>query len=376
MIKVLHIITRLDPGGSSTNTIETVSRLDRSRFDVFLISGCTVDPDGSIASLLNNRGVNHLFMPELQREISPVKDFAAFFRLHRFIKAQNFDVVHTHSSKAGILGRWAAKWAGVRCIVHTPHGHIFYGYFGRIKTRIFIWTERAAAIITDRIITLTERGKTEHVELKIAPAQKFVTISSGIDINAQVGPDPVPFVVPPGELIFGSVARLDPVKGTKYLLDAMALVVKQCPQSHLFLVGDGSEAEKLRLQCVQLGIADKVTFTGFQKQPEIFIRVMDVFVLASLNEGMGRVILEAMVQGKPVIATKVGGVPELIEDGQNGLIVAPGDADALASAMIRIGKDRVLREAMGGRARAAVTHRFDLWKMVRDIELLYDECLR
>jgi len=378
-IKVLHIITRLDPGGSATNTIETVARLDPGRFEPFLISGRTKDMDGSIEDSLKNKNIQYVFFPDLQREIHPWKDLKVFIQLFHFIKTKNFDIVHTHSSKAGILGRWAAKCAGVPVVVHTPHGHIFYGYFSKFLTTIFIWIERLTARITDKIITLTNLGKEDHVAFKIGPPDKFVRIYSGIDVSPKhIHPDlkehlKKQWVLHEKHFIFGSVGRLDPIKGTSYLIDAMALVVKYHPKTQLLLVGDGTQREKLQKQCAALGLLGSVKFTGFQKDPAPFIEIMDVFVLASLNEGMGRVILEAMVYGKPIIATKVGGIPELVEDGKNGILVAARDADALSRAMIKLIEHRELREKMSQQSKAIVGDHFDLVKMVKDIECVYEK---
>ncbi len=251
-IKVLHVITRLDPGGSSTNTIETVARLDPQRFDVFLISGRTKDADGSIEASLKSKNIQYIFLPDLQREIHPWKDINAFIRLYGFIKSRHFDIVHTHTSKAGILGRWAAKCAGVPKIIHTPHGHIFYGYFSKLLTSVFIWIERATARITDKIITLTDRGKDEHIAFKIGPADKFVRIYSGIDVNPKLNHPQLKehlkkqWALDDGNFIFGCVGRLDPIKGTFYLIDAMAQVVKKYPKTQLLLVGDGNQEKNYK----------------------------------------------------------------------------------------------------------------------------------
>jgi len=381
-VKVLHIITRLDPGGSSTNTIETAARLDPQRFDVFLISGRTKDTDGGIEELLKSKCLKYAFFPDLQREIHPWKDIMAFIQLYHFIKKRRFDIVHTHTSKAGILGRFAARCAGVPVVIHTPHGHVFYGYFSKALTTVFIWVERTTARITDKIITLTDRGKEEHLEFKIGPTDKFVRIYSGIDLSPKLKSSDLKhqlkkqWEINGGNFIFGCVGRLDPIKGTTYLIDAMAQVVKKHPKTRLLLVGDGSQKEKLQEQCRALGLLDLVKFTGFQKDPASFIEIMDVFVLASLNEGMGRVILEAMVYGKPIIATKVGGVPELVHEGKNGLLVPPQNADALSAAMIKLVEHQELREEMSKQSKTIVGAQFDLDKMVKDIEGLYNQLLK
>jgi glycosyltransferase involved in cell wall biosynthesis len=365
-IKVLHVITRLDPGGSSTNTIETVARLNREWFDVSLVSGPTVDWDHSIPCQ---------FIPDLQREINPIKDIKAFFALYKIMKAGNFDIVHTHTSKAGIVGRWAAKCAGVKRIIHTPHGHVFYGYFGPLKTTLFIWIERITALVTDNIITLTDRGKQEHIDLKIAPAHKFVTIYSGIDVHVKAsdaGKDLKKKLNIAGDcIVFGCVARLEPIKGVSYLIEAMAQVVKKNPQTHLVLVGDGKERPALEQQVNTLGLGSHVTFTGFQKNVNAYLQIMDVFVLASLNEGMGRVFLEAMVFGKPVIGTRVGGVSEIIQDGQNGFCVESKNPEALSKVMLQLIENPALKEQMGSRGKAMAGEKFSLEKMVSDIEHLY-----
>ena len=363
------------------NTIETAARLNPERFEIFLISGRTKDIEGSIEASLKGKNIQYAFFPDLQREIHPWKDIKAFFQLYCFMKTRHFDIVHTHSSKAGILGRWAAKSAGVSVIIHTPHGHIFYGYFSKFLTAIFVWVERLTARITDKIITLTNRGKEEHLSFGIGSADKFVKIYSGIDVSPKMNDIGLKdqlkkhWALYEGNFIFGSVGRLDPVKGTSYLINAMALVVKIYPKTQLLLVGEGSQKEKLQKQCEDLGLLEVVKFTGFQENPAPLIEIMDVVVLASLNEGMGRVILEAMVYGKPVIATKVGGIPEIVEDGKSGILVPAKNADALSVAMIKLIEHQELREEMSRRSKAIIGDQFDLTKMVKDIESVYEEQL-
>ena len=165
--KVLHIITRLDHGGSSANTIETVGRLDKKRYQADLISGRTYDPDGEIRNTLMEGNIQVHFINELRREIHPLFDSIALVKLYYAIKRGGYDIVHTHCSKAGILGRWAAKFAGVRSIVHTPHGHVFHGYSGPILVKTFIFLEKWTVRITDKIITLTYRGAGAHSRSKI-----------------------------------------------------------------------------------------------------------------------------------------------------------------------------------------------------------------
>ena len=380
-IKVLHIITRLDVGGSSTNTIETVARLDWNQFDPVLISGLTVDPDGMIESGLKARKIKYHFLNNLVRNINPWKDFLVFFQLCRIIHREKCDIVHTHSSKAGIVGRWAAKCAGVPVIIHTPHGHVFYGYFNQIVTRIFIVIERLTALVTNRIITLTERGRQEHVAFGIASKDKFIAIPSGIDIDTKRMDEQSRAVlrknlkIPDNQFIFGTIARLDPIKGIIFLIEAAAIVKKEHHNVCLIVVGDGSQKELLKKKSEDLGLSDCVFFTGHQNETKPFIEIMDVFVLPSINEGMGRVILDAMVHAKPVVASEVGGIPDVVDDCKTGLLVAPKDSQALARAMISMIRDPQGAKNMGLKGFKKVTNQYSLNQMVARIAALYMELL-
>jgi glycosyltransferase involved in cell wall biosynthesis len=376
-VKVLHIITRLDPGGSSTNTIETTARLDPERYETHLLAGRTHDPGGTIEQAMQFRGVRYVFEPSLQREIHPVKDMIAFFRLYRFIKKGKYAIVHTHSSKAGIIGRWAAWLAGVPVIVHTPHGHVFYGYFDRFRSGVFVIIERFTAKITRRIITLTEQGRKDHIELKIADSGKFIVIPSGIDITALQRPPASVDTLRQGlgwtngELVFGTVTRLDPVKGNVHLIRAMARVLARFPNARCLIVGEGEERQALVDLSRSLNIDQQICFAGFQPDVPAYLQAMDIYVQPSLNEGMGRAILEAMASGLPVIASRVGGIPDVVEDGRTGRLVAAEDDEDLARAMIALGEDADLAADMARQGKARVDEAFGLPYMVQQIDKLY-----
>ncbi|MCR4337181.1 MAG: glycosyltransferase family 4 protein [Candidatus Omnitrophica bacterium] len=378
-IKVLHIITRLDAGGSAFNTMETVARLDPRRYESWLVAGKTEDKKGRIAQMLAEKRVRSVFINELRREINPFNDFIALGKLFCLIRKERFDIVHTHTSKAGILGRWAAWLAGTPLIVHTPHGHVFYGYFGKLITGFFICLERVTAQITDQMIALTNLEREEHLQFKIAPRRKFVTIPSGIDftalqkINSRLRKD---FQIPEDSLIFGTVARLEPIKGVEFLIKAMGIVAKKYPYARLLIVGDGAERLKLETLCQALGISAQVNFAGFLWDPVAAIRMMDVFILPSLNEGMGRVIIEAMACGKPVIGTRAGGIPDLIQDNMTGLLVPPRDGEKLAQAMMHFAKDPALIKLWGEQAKKSVTQEFSVEYMVEQIDSLYQNLLK
>ena len=183
MIKALHIITRLIKGGAQENTLLTVVNLDKTRYQTALVSGPSVGSEGEIESKARRLGANLTDIPELIREISPIPDLKALYKLYRFIKKGKYDIVHTHSSKGGIVGRLAAKLAGVPIIIHSPHSHIFYGYYGKFMSRAFVWIEKIFALFTDRIFTLTSIGKREHIEYGVAPPSKFTVVHSGVPLE-------------------------------------------------------------------------------------------------------------------------------------------------------------------------------------------------
>lgn len=367
-LNVLHIITRLDRGGSSENTLITVSRLDRRRYRPSLMAGPSVDT--AATSLI----------PHLGRRIHPLNDLLAFGEMYRQICNGRYTIVHTHSSKAGILGRWAARLAGVPIIVHTPHGHVFYGYYGRVLTSLFVLLERLTARITDKIITLTEQGTREHLDRRIAPCEKFVSIHSGVDLARFTAPHPDPamarklFGLSPDCLVVGSVGRLEPVKGYDILLRAGGLLRARQPKVRFLLAGEGEEASRLKRLANEFRIDDRVIFLGWQQEILDVLSALDLFVLPSRNEGMGRTIVQAMAMGKPIVATRVGGIPEVLGEGEAGLLVPPDDPVELASAIEQLLTDRELARTMAeaGKRRAPA---YSADKMVASIESLYETLL-
>ena len=385
-IRVIHIITRLDRGGSAQNTFLTAMGHDKSKFSVGLVYGCSKMMSADDAALLRTdlqqlgrAGVSVFHMPALVREINPVLDAWATVALWRLLRRERPQVVHTHTSKAGAVGRLAAWLAGIPLVIHTPHGHIFYGYYGTVGSAIIRLLERLLAKITDRIVTLTDRGAQEHVHYKIAGAEKFATVHSGIDLarfrSVQVDPavKRKELGLPPDGVIVGTVGRLVPIKGLEWLLKAVPQVLAQFPQACFVIIGDGPLLGELRQMTSKLGISLRVVFLGAREDVPECLAALDLFVLPSLNEGMGRVLLEAMAVGCPVVATRVGGIPDIVADGTTGLLVPPRDERALAEAILTLLRDRSRRAAYGEAARRHVDGRFDVETMVRSVERLYDE---
>jgi glycosyltransferase involved in cell wall biosynthesis len=388
-IRIIHIITRLDMGGSAQETLLTVLSLDPQHYKVILIKGSTSESAMTSAELQSvnqqlaaacDRGVEIINFPSLVRRISPWNDLKTFVLLWRLIRRHKPHIVHTHTSKAGVLGRLAAWLARVPIIIHKPHGHVFYGHFGPRLSRLFLFIERLLGGITDHLVALTPIEARDYLTLKVVKADKISIIHSGVELNRyhitakrrqqkkkELG-------VPADSLVVGYVGWLTLIKGGTYLVSAMARVAKKYPKSLLVLVGKGDDLDdeemRLKEQVKNLGIGDKVRFLGWRSDVEEIMGCFDVFVLPSLNEGMGRVLVEAMAAGLPIVASRVGGIPDLIKDGENGLLISAANAPALAQAIADLLADKKKRKRMGeaGKKRC---RQFSSEVMVAQINNLY-----
>lgn len=384
--KILHLITRLDCGGSAISTILAVDRLRNHNFQTALAFGRTNDPDGSIRELLSRRAITSLYLPELVRDPSPRRDLAALNGIRRLLKQGGYDLVHTNTSKAGALGRLAAHWRGIP-VVHTPHGHIFYGYFPRPVTAFYVAIERFLARYTARIISLTDAETREALARGIGRKEQYVTIPCGValeqfrNIPANLGAAfRSNLQIPAEALVFLSVGRLVPVKGFDILLNAFAradFAVSPAQQKNVFLVivGDGEERRGLESLAGQLGVSNRVRFTGELQDIRGTLGGSNAFVLASRNEGLGTVFIEAMAAGLAVIGPAVGGVPSLIQDRQSGLLFPGENSAALAKALSEIALDDELRNRLGQNGASKVAPRYEHDAFVARLAALYAEVL-
>jgi glycosyltransferase involved in cell wall biosynthesis len=350
--RVLHPITRLTLGGSSENTIASCVALNGAGYDCLLATSFRESDAASLADACR-RGCRVVDVPALGREVAPLADLTALAQLVRLIRHERPAVVHTHTSKAGFVGRLAAVIARAPAVIHQPHGHIFYGYYGPRRTAVFTALERRAARWTDRIITLTDRGAAEHLAHGIGRAEQYVTVPSGVptaelraaapargEARARLGLDADAFVIV-------GLGRLVPIKGFDLLVRALAIVVSQAPSARVLLVGEGAERAHLETIAASLGVAGRLRLTGETTDVAPHLAAADVVCVPSRNEGMGRVIVEAMALGRPVVATAVGGIPDVVTDGECGRLVEAEDVDALAAALIDLGRDPALRRKLG-----------------------------
>ncbi len=375
--RIAHIITRLSQGGAQENTFHTVRLADRSRFDVDLISGPVDGSEGSIEGVVGAAGIAIIREPHLVRAPVPHLDWLALRGLTRKLKEGRYDLVHTHTSKAGFLGRLAAERAGIRHVVHTPHGNVFHGYFNSPVTRLYVWMERHAARRTSRIIELTEGGIKEHLAEGIGQRDQYRVVFSGIDTApyeaaiARRQETRAALGIADDQVLIGGLGRLEPVKGFNHFIEMARQLHEKDPSLKFMIAGDGAQAEQLKASASDLPIA----FLGRRNDVPELMAAFDVLVVPSINEGMGRVILEAGAAGVPIVASRVGGIPDIVDDGETGLLVAPRAPDELACAVLALVHSPERRCLMGAAARAKVVPHYSLQHMVQRIEAIYEELL-
>ena len=359
-MKVVHVITRLTLGGSTENTVLSVASLAGAGHDCLLVAGAE-QSEPAVVGAARARGCRVELMRSLVRQPSPIRDVRALVGLVRLFRRERPHLVHTHTSKAGFLGRLAARLAGVPRVVHTPHGHVFYGgYYGPALTAAFVWLERLTARWTDRIVVLTERGAEEHLARGIGRPQQYVPIPSGVDTGALRARAPareaarVRLGLSRAAPIVAGIGRLVPIKGFDVLVASLPKVRARVPAASVLLVGDGPERRALEARARALGVSAHVCVTGVPEDVVPYVVAADVVAVPSRNEGMGRVLVEALAPGVPVVATRVGGIPSVLDGGRYGVLVPPDDPAALADALIELLSDPVRRAELGqaGRARA------------------------
>jgi glycosyltransferase involved in cell wall biosynthesis len=379
-IRVLHAITRLDRGGSSENTLLSAIGLAERGYSVDVLFGLTENPNLRLLKKAEKAGVEFIEEEDLVRDIRPIRDLTAFFDIRYFLKRGDYDIVHTHSSKAGFICRLAAKFCGVKRIVHTPHGHVFYGYFGKSFTRFVIFLEAVAARMTDRIISLTQAECDEWLEHRIGKREQYTVIPSGIefDIMDKEADErrhwKEEMRIPGDKIVIGAIGRFIKIKGFEYFIEAGVDQIRKRDDVYFLLAGDGPLREKYEKMISSSGTGERFRIVGWQEMTAAMIEALDLFVMPSLNEGMGRVLIEAMYFAKPVIATRVGGVPSVVSGGA-GILIDPSSAQAISEAIDRILDDRQMAREMGYRGREKALAEYSYRTMIDKLDALYKELL-
>ena len=384
-IKILRIIARLNIGGPAIHTILLTDGLDKSRFETVLVVGTAEKSEGDMFYLAIEKGVQPKIIPELSRPLNIHNDIIAFWKLFCFIKKEKPDIIHTHTAKAGTLGRLACILCKLSFqpsvfnfqpkIIHTFHGHVLHSYFGRIKTAFFIWIERFMAIFTDKIIAVSESVRKELIDLGIASTRKIITIPLGLELekylkieNTEHGNRDYKSV--------GIIGRLVPAKNHKMFLDAAKrLKDTLCFDKRIkfLIVGDGHLRSELENYAKKLGIKQDVIFTGWVKDLTQVYSELNIVALTSLNEGTPVALIEAQAAGRPCVATNVGGVPNVIEDGRSGFLVPSQDIKRFIERLFKLLNNPMLMRTMGKYGRNIVKEKFSKNRLIKDIEALYEQ---
>ncbi|MGA4643394.1 glycosyltransferase family 4 protein [Limisphaera sp. 4302-co] len=378
-MRVVHVITRLIVGGAQENTLASVIGLrQRHGWSVHLISGPTYGPEGSLEPVA--AAVPGLLELErhLIRPVHPWRDVLAWRSLTRRFRRLRPDLVHTHSGKAGFLGRLAAHRAGVPVIVHTIHGPSFGPFQGPLPNALFRWAERRAGRVTTHFVVVAEAMARRYLEAGIGRPEQYSLIYSGFDLEPflRATNDPAWRAragLNPGDLVVGKVARLFKLKGHDDLLAVAPALLRRFPHLRFLFVGDGAWRARLEARARALGVDGAVRFVGLvppESMPH-WMGVMDVVVHLSRREGLPRALPQALAAGKPVVAYACDGAPEVCRPGETGLLVEPGDLAGLESALTQLLSDASLRERWGWRGREWVKQHFDVRLMVDRLHELY-----
>jgi glycosyltransferase involved in cell wall biosynthesis len=388
--KVLRAIARLNIGGPSRHAVILDEGLRGRGFDCALVHG-TIGPDeGSFEDLLDQYSVRSIRIPELGRRLYPWSDFLAFWRLVRIIFHEKPDIVHTHTAKAGTLGRTAAllfnlsRPRGQRAlIVHTFHGNVMRGYFGALGSMLVRFIERTLALWTDCIVVVSEQQREEIVErFKIGGMDRVSVIPLGLELAellAQTEPDRTlrqSLGWTEKHVVVGYVGRLVPIKDLETLIAGFETFAEREPRARLLLVGDGDLRVALESRVRSLGLKGVGRFVGWRQDLTRVYGAMDVVVLTSRNEGTPVSVIEALAAGVPVVATAVGGVPDVIRHEETGILIPAGNPVALAGELERLTSDVNLRQRITMTGRSDVEQRFGRARLVSDIAGLYCRLLK
>ncbi len=372
-INLLYVITKLELGGAQKQLLSLIRHLDNKRFRLFLFTA----KDGLLLTeALSIKGLTIKKSRCLGRTINPLKDLLALIEIYRFIKKNNIEIVHTHSSKAGIVGRWAAKLAKTKVILHTVHGWSFNDYQPRPVRRLFIWLERSAAQFTDRIIVVSDYDKRKGLGNHIGADNKYVLIRYGIDYSEfDIKEQNIreELKIDTNDLVVGMIACLKSQKSPQDFIRLASLVNKVSTPVKFLLIGDGVLRKKIEKLIHKFNLQKQVILTGWRKDIPQILSAIDVFVLTSLWEGLPISVLEAMASSKPVISTHTGGVKEILAEGRSGFLTSPGDVNKLSERLIILLRDRNLRIQMGKDAKASLNSNFALRDMIMKSENLYGE---
>ncbi len=378
-MKIVHVITRLIVGGAQENTLLSCEGQHDLGHDVTLITGPALGPEGSLMERARGFGYKVEVIEEMRRAILPLKDWRTYKRLVRRFGEIKPDVVHTHSSKAGIIGRWAAHRAGVPAVIHTIHGLAFTASTSKGVNGVYRWLERKTAPISARIVCVADAMREQSLAARIGTAEQYVTVYSGMETAAFLNP-PVAragvrrsFGIGPEDVVVGTIARLFYLKGHDDLLELAPALCAGFPRLKFMWVGDGLLREQFEARIAKIGLKDRFVLTGLvppARIPEL-CNAMDILVHPSRREGLARALAQGALAGVPVVTYDIDGNREGVLDNRSGFVLPPFDRDKLSESLALLLEDEARRRRMGEAGRAFALERFDARVMVEALESVY-----
>ncbi len=382
-MRVAHVITRLILGGAQENTVLCCEDLLRRGDEVLLITGPPLGPEGSLMKRAEASGVPLEVIGSLRRAIHPLRDAAAYRQIKAALRRFRPEVVHTHSAKAGILGRQAAWALRIPAVVHTVHGAPFHPYQSPAARALFRCCERWAARRCDRLVSVADAMTELMVGAGVAPREKFITVYSGMEVEPFLQSEPLReptrrrLGYGPEHIVVGKFARLFHLKGHGDLIAAARGAVAENPALRFLLVGDGVLRDRLARQIVEAGLSEHFQFTGLVPPEEIpaLLAATDFVVHASLREGLARVLPQALTSQRPAVSYDIDGAREVVVPGETGLLVAPGDVVGLRGAIVELAAEPEARQRMGREGRRRFAERFRHETMTASLRRLYEELL-
>ncbi len=378
-MRIAHIITRLILGGAQENTVLTCEDLLREYGDdVLLITGPALGPEGSLLDRVRRAGVPLEVLPALRREIHPLRDVQSYLDIKRTLAHFRPEVVHTHSGKAGLLGRQAAYDLKAPAIVHTVHGAPFHPHQNRWARALFRDCERYAARRCDAIVSVADAMTELMVAARVADREKFTTVYSGMEVDPLLHANELRSTTrrrlgyDDEHIVVGKIARMFHLKGHEFVIDAASEVVAAQPSVRFLFVGDGILAEQIRKRIQRAGLTEYFHFTGLVPPEEIpgLIGAMDIVVHTSLREGLARVLPQALIASKPVVSYDVDGAREVVIPGQTGMLLPPRSIKELSKAIGELADSPSLREQFGHCGRERFTEQFRHEYMTRQLRTL------
>ena len=394
MPKILRIINRFNLGGPTYNAAY-LSRYMPNEYETLLVGGEKDETEDSSEIIVKNLGLNPIIIPEMKREVDLKNDFEAYRKIVAIIKDFKPDIVHTHASKAGTIGRLAASNMNVKSIVHTFHGHVFHSYFGKMKTVMYKNIERNLARKSSTIIAISEKQKAElSLMHRICEPNKIKVIPLGFDLSrftenmdAKRKAFRMKYLLDEDEIAIGIIGRLVPIKNHDLFLEAAKIVLEKTDfKVRFFIIGDGEDRLKIEAKSKELKILytdamleqkkAPLTFTSWIKDIDVACAGLDIIVLTSLNEGTPVSLIEAQAANKPIVSTNVGGIENVVIEGVTSLLChSKTDFVQFAGLILQLTENEIKRKDLGKVGWEHVKNKFHYTRLIRDMTDLYDNLM-